>query len=998
MLKGKKFQRNTIGFGLLALFGIIMLFTLAECGNSSSGDPSSPADPYSSKTLISIRISSPPAKIDYDLGQDLDLTGMVVTATYGDNFTQTVTGYTQSGYNKTKTGTQTVTVTYQKKTAAFTVNVKDPALPSLYYPGRVLASGTVRTNYSANLAGATAIGTSPAITYTLTASSNLPDGLSFSAPGSVTGIPTEAISVVVFSVTASASGYNSAVAYFTISINEAELAPLSGNVSITVQDGKAVTGCTLVASYSGSESVSFQWNLNGAVLAGKTGSTLITGAAGVYTVTVSTTGYTGKTSGPCEVGQDDAPELTGAVSISVQGGGQANTGCTLLAAYTGGTESITFNWYRDGVSLGKTGSFLETSTPGSYTVTVNADGYLGKTSSAVTVSDINVIFSNLVADGSASSTTTKLTLTFDRVISGLTADDITVTHSVPGQTVQKGALSVSGSAYTLPISGFTASGTVTVTVAKAGYAISNSQRSFNIYYMITVLWDGNQNGSYTASTTSLSLTFNQTISGLTASDFIITHSVPGQTVQKGTLSVSGSVYTLPISGFNVSGTLTIKLEKPGYTASPSSINLPVYYQYFTNGNGLLSNPYQISTAAQLAKLAELVNSGDANYNVAYYRLSSDIDLSAYGAGFNGGKGWTPIGKTNLFFGHFDGNGRKITGLYINDTALSYAGLFGVISGSEIKNLGVENMQIRTSERSGGIAGYTQVSNIQNCYTTGEISVANSCVGGITSGLYQNSTMSNCYSAATVTGSYAGGITGTVEDDSSLTSCYSTGIINGTGICIGGISGYSNGGHITQCAALNQSIISTDNGVERVLGVTNYITLTNNLAWDGIVNSSGTTAWYFKGANEKDGEDISAADIMVNDTLGGRFTSANGWTTQNGKLPGLFGNTVDIPAYMLWYVGTWKGSSETLTFDEDGTMSWAGHYAGTYNFDEMFNVINMHFTLSWTSSGVPPSYKWNLLLTPIDANVSYSRNDNQFTVTATAGTQTAGLNGIIFYKQ
>ena len=76
--------------------------------------------------------------------------------------------------------------------------------------------------------------------------------------------------------------------------------------------------------------------------------------------------------------------------------------------------------------------------------------------------------------------------------------------------------------------------------------------------------------------------------------------------------------------------------------------------YFAGWNGTEGNPYIIETAAQLSKLAELVNEGDADYNEAYYQLSKDIDLSDYGTGFNNGEGWIPIGNTdNPFQGKFD---------------------------------------------------------------------------------------------------------------------------------------------------------------------------------------------------------------------------------------------------------------------------------------------------------------------------------------------------------
>jgi hypothetical protein len=81
--------------------------------------------------------------------------------------------------------------------------------------------------------------------------------------------------------------------------------------------------------------------------------------------------------------------------------------------------------------------------------------------------------------------------------------------------------------------------------------------------------------------------------------------------------------------------------------------------HFSGGNGSEAAPYIITTAAQLAKLAELVNEENEDYNAAYYRLGNDIDLSDYGAGWNDGHGWIPIGNGWEFFGVFDGNNKKL---------------------------------------------------------------------------------------------------------------------------------------------------------------------------------------------------------------------------------------------------------------------------------------------------------------------------------------------------
>ncbi len=76
-------------------------------------------------TLSSISVSSQPTKTSYKYGEELDLTGLGITATYGDGMTEIITDYTVSGYDPDVYGTQTVTVTYNGKKVTFTVEVID---------------------------------------------------------------------------------------------------------------------------------------------------------------------------------------------------------------------------------------------------------------------------------------------------------------------------------------------------------------------------------------------------------------------------------------------------------------------------------------------------------------------------------------------------------------------------------------------------------------------------------------------------------------------------------------------------------------------------------------------------------------------------------------------------------------------------------------------------------------------------------------------------------
>lgn len=73
-------------------------------------------------------------------------------------------------------------------------------------------------------------------------------------------------------------------------------------------------------------------------------------------------------------------------------------------------------------------------------------------------------------------------------------------------------------------------------------------------------------------------------------------------------------------------------------------------------------------------------------------------------------------------------------------------------------------------------------------------------------------------------------------------------------------------------------------------------LKNNVAFNNMLCSGGR-AFSSKNMHDNvDGADISAADIIADGTIGGRFTSENGWVIENGKLPG-FGASVELPGYI-----------------------------------------------------------------------------------------------------
>ncbi len=72
-----------------------------------------------------IEIASNPTKTAYSVGEDLDLSGLVVKAKLSDGGKKTLTesDITISGYDKNKKGEQTITISYEGQTATFKVTV-----------------------------------------------------------------------------------------------------------------------------------------------------------------------------------------------------------------------------------------------------------------------------------------------------------------------------------------------------------------------------------------------------------------------------------------------------------------------------------------------------------------------------------------------------------------------------------------------------------------------------------------------------------------------------------------------------------------------------------------------------------------------------------------------------------------------------------------------------------------------------------------------------------
>ena len=240
-----------------------------------------------------------------------------------------------------------------------------------------------------------------------------------------------------------------------------------------------------------------------------------------------------------------------------------------------------------------------------------------------------------------------------------------------------------------------------------------------------------------------------------------------------------------------------------------------------------ASEYHISTAEQLAGLAQLVNAdpGTTNFAGKTIYLENDLDLS--------GHEWISIGTflggdypEYSFCGVFDGQDHVISNLYSHESDIEGAdeshnllrnALFGSVHNGEVKNLGVANAEIWIDPKDDSSAGkgilvdWMGKSKITNCWTSGSIYSGTKIeknIGGIVGITMQGCTISGCYSTATLTGNFTnsegyydpnkylppdtiGGIVGARSNGSlTVTDCWFDGkiVVNSIQAAVGGIVG------------------------------------------------------------------------------------------------------------------------------------------------------------------------------------------------------------------
>jgi hypothetical protein len=900
----------------ILFFSMALIMGLVMSGGSCTPDA----------TLV-YAISVTPATLSF---------GSLVTG-YATPATQTVT--------VTNTGTGPVKLSSLPSVPGWTLTPTTPP----YFTGTALASGAKATFTIRPNTGLTVGTHTPTITITgsnSTSGTVKPTFTVTAAPvktasvGTQIGVMTEGESdVVTFTVTTT----NITNASYPVTVNNRPTG-VTASSNITITGGTGTLTLTGSATTAANTYATLTLTIDGVTTEPFTLSIL---AAGVPTYTISASSLTSFGSLTTPYTQPAAQTVT----ITNTGTGSVTLTQPTSTDYLIGTLSTTTL-----ATNGDTATFTVQPKAGlavgNYDETITITGTGGATATAT----VNVSFT-VTAALTYTISATPNNPSFGSLAEGYTspsAQTITITNTGTGSVTLNTLPSVSnytlvaGASYTTPL---TPGATTDFTVQpNAGLTTGSYNPTFNV--------TGSGSASVTISPTFTVTPISKTVTVGTQSDPLI--AVKGGTVTfQVTVTNIANGSTGSIEWFTDATGSTPRATPSGITQSVSNVALgeavvtliaaanfvtPNSYYFkvtidgatsavttftaspaFAGGVGTIADPYQIATAAQLALFAELVNGNVSPYRNANYILTADIDLGDYSTG----TGWTPIGNSDYsFYSVFDGNHKTISGLYINDGTLENAGLFFRIEGATcvVKNLhlvgvditadrligglagciqsnariincsvsgAVRSLSGEPDQRVGGLVGFLSNSSITNCYSNATVSGKN-YIGGIVGYFFSGSSVINCYSSATVSGiTGIGGIAG--MSGGSISNCYATGAVISSGNQAGGIVGaVATGCKIENCAALNPSVKATGSP-GRIASYDNGDTFSGNLAWDDMGTDGGIAFPSVSGDTSVNGEDLTAANAKLQTTT---------WDGASSKLKWPFGSTDASP----W---KWGGGSYPL---------------------------------------------------------------------------------------
>lgn len=510
-----------------------------------------------------------------------------------------------------------------------------------------------------------------------------------------------------------------------------------------------------------------------------------------------------------------------------------------------------------------------------------------------------------------------------------------------------------------------------------------------------------------------------------------------------------TVYDLP------AGSYTYTVEAKGYKkiknqlltvgAAAQTVNVALTASDAWEGDSVVptkvGDVYQITSCAELKGFADLVNGEEPG---AKGILTKNITLNEPG---DYAQKWTPMGASSsaAFTGDFDGNGKTITGLYM-DGEDAISGLFGYVGKTgSIHDLTIADASVKSMKTgSYNPKVYTALAAASNAGTISNVTLKNSMIssggyaGGIaalnegtitgcanesapvthnekaTSSYYalaggiagQNSgTIALSYNLARVTGGkensgYIGGIAGKNESAGTIESCYNRGDIQ-TGAYLGGITGYLSG-TATNCYSTGS--VPTGTYAKALFGYcTSY-------------SAKATACFYLTGCGPEDtkGTAKTAEEFKtLAASLGGAFADADPYPTLKWQDPNAtFTITLTVkPANASVTVtgAASVGTSEVRKNEEtnEATYIYSGLNKGSYRWavtcddgendylkqEGSFTIATSDVTHAVTLAA--KTYDINFIVDPVGADFTLTQSEGEDAKTITPKTAKDDTGKIVY---
>ena len=342
-------------------------------------------------------------------------------------------------------------------------------------------------------------------------------------------------------------------------------------------------------------------------------------------------------------------------------------------------------------------------------------------------------------------------------------------------------------------------------------------------------------------------------------------------------------------------------------------------------------PDDFKEVVHISTADDLVNwSGSSN------KLTTDVVLDA--DIYMDGKTWTPVGSSMAagegYSGNFDGNGKTIHNLNINNVSGNVGFFGGLAQGAKVYDLKFSNVIIGDGSSYAGVVAGANFGIIDNCNVS-ESEVSGNNAGAITG---NNSVqVNNCnVQDVTINGNYAGGIAGVNHGkieyctvSGSGTNIIATGSNNRAGGIVGSTSeegSVSTSGRVLKCAVYGITISGSWSG--GIAGENGFGTVAQCVVDEcEITHDSSSNSPYLGGVVGYSARGEVVASYSANSTIGkdGLFSEAIGGIVGYNK------NSENSPVYIYGCYSTHVSLLGNVSNNNKGAIAGYndGHVTSCY---------------------------------------------------------------------